>query len=204
MYSKRTFLSAVSLFMVLTVLNMGLGLRVYAESETNKHYTGEEIFSGVFFGQGEVAKLFPEMWEQYQATINNNSQEFEQIKNNVIAEIKEKDSDFFTNFGTEMRSGDHLRVQTALQGGAQEIRQLKNSEFNQEFVKSAYNVSSEREVTVYVDIAVAVAVVAVVFLVITVIDFTPVAPGGQAINSPSTLQRDQLVDMLTVKLDNAA
>lgn len=27
-------------------------------------YSGEEIFRGVLFGQGEVAELFPELWNE--------------------------------------------------------------------------------------------------------------------------------------------
>ena len=125
MYSKhktKTFLSAVSLIMVLAVLNMGLGFHAFAGSRAAKTYTGEEIFVGINFGQGEVAKLFPKIWKSFHANNNKDGlQAFDLLREKVVAEIKSSDPTFMERYGREMRSGDHLRIDEALKESSAKI-----------------------------------------------------------------------------------
>lgn len=187
----KTFLSAISLVMVLAMLNMSLGFHALAGSRTAKAYTGEEIFSGIFFGQGEVDKLFPEIWEQQQAALKANDREYEKIRNEVISEIKTNKPGFFKEFGVEMRSGDHLRVQAALETGEKELGEIKNSEFKRKFAKQTFKNSSK-------GVALAVAVVFYLWFWVTRPAPSPKPDDGDC--GCSRLQRDQLVDMVAVRL----
>lgn len=117
----KTFLSAISLVMVLAMLNMGLGFHALAGSRAAKAYTGEEIFSGINFGKGEVAKLFPEIWKSFHTNNKDSLRAFDLLREKVVAEIKASDPTFMERYGREMQSGDHLRIDGALKESSAKI-----------------------------------------------------------------------------------
>jgi len=72
-------------------------------------YDGETIFRGLAFGQGPVARLFPEL-----AATPPLSAEGTQVVDAIIAEMRGIDSTFFDRFAAEMY-GSRVRVRAAIE-----------------------------------------------------------------------------------------
>ncbi|MFJ6054683.1 sporulation delaying protein family toxin [Streptomyces sp. NPDC092307] len=69
-------------------------------------WTGEEVFRGLYFGQGEVARHFEELRG---ARIADNA-EARSILDGLVSKIRQKDASFFEEFGADMTSGDRVRI----------------------------------------------------------------------------------------------
>ena len=100
-----------------------LGIAVpnsFASGAAWPKYDGETLFRGLIFGDGDAAKEFPEIWQradmkQYMASVPRQLKTNpEQGKTAVMNHLRERDPLFFVNFGVELQSGDHLRIQTAI------------------------------------------------------------------------------------------
>jgi len=86
---------------------------------------GETLFTGIFFGQGDVALAFPEIW---------NRNEFAQARKLTPSQRASVDEltralgaahpGFFDRFATEIQSGDHLRARAVLVEGAADVASL--------------------------------------------------------------------------------
>jgi len=81
-----------------------------------QQYGGKEIFRGLVFGQGEVAKLFPEIWTK-DLLKEARKKEAVEFSNQMIAEIKVADSTYFNELKDAVYSGDHLKIQASLDKG---------------------------------------------------------------------------------------
>jgi SdpC family antimicrobial peptide len=113
------FLASVVAFTLLMAVFSHSSL---AENSVKKGYTGEEIYRGVFLGEGEVGNLFPEIWDNYKSQFSG--KEWSELKEAMVLALKESDPTFFDRFGEEMQSGDHLRIQSII---AESRSILKNS-----------------------------------------------------------------------------
>jgi SdpC family antimicrobial peptide len=108
---KFNLLKLTVVIVILLTLVFPSTYLVSAQS-SSQSYTGEEIFRGVLFGDGPVAVLFPEIWDDQKN--NRNSSDWADLREQVISEIKVNDAGFMARFGTEMKSGDHIRINTIL------------------------------------------------------------------------------------------
>jgi|GEM_PF-4879016 len=129
---KRSAATACLVAMALTMVPAPSG----AAAPTGIAYTGEEIFRGVIFGQGDVANLFPELWakphqmlERSLERSDNPEERRAQIEREVdlvISTIWTQDPAFFGRFEENVTSGDHLVVREALFEGAQLMMDVFN------------------------------------------------------------------------------
>lgn len=83
----------------------------------HRSYTGEEIFRGVFLGQGAVAKMFPEVWDN--PAVRPYAAKLQTLKAKagtdvLVALLKQKDPTFFGRFEEAMTSGDPVRIDAAM------------------------------------------------------------------------------------------
>ncbi|MBT2200794.1 hypothetical protein KLI54_21290 [Bacillus thuringiensis] len=69
----------------------------------NKDFSGEELYKGIIFGQGEVANLFPEVWNE-EKTSNVNNKESLKITTMIVNEMKLSDPFYFINLKKAVNS----------------------------------------------------------------------------------------------------
>jgi SdpC family antimicrobial peptide len=90
--------------------------------------SGEEMFRGIVFGEGTVGRMLPEVWGEGRdpsASLGREKlQRYERNKTTLIARMRTADADFFTRFGADVQSGDHLRIERAMDESAALIRQV--------------------------------------------------------------------------------
>lgn len=85
-----------------------------------EEYTGVEIFNGLLFGEGKVAKLFPEVWSNPEVVANRNAtskkdmRDIDNARKDFIKFIKHQDPKFFGEFAPLMQSGDPYEVDKAV------------------------------------------------------------------------------------------
>ena len=116
-------------------------------SDSTRSYTGEELVLGVFFMDGPVAELFPELLEEIQARKGPQSEEEEneaqrllaqapspsdlspeeraqldEMEARILARIRAEDPTFFDRFADDMQSGDHFLVDAALAEAAEHMK----------------------------------------------------------------------------------
>lgn len=101
---------------------------VYAQPAQG--YSGEDLFKGLLLGQGPVADLFPEVWNDVKEFREQAipPEEFEKAQlamsdyaDAMIETIAAEDPGFFDAFAAEIQSGDHLRVESAVYDGAEKL-----------------------------------------------------------------------------------
>ena len=92
---------------------------------------GETLFRGLVFGEGAVAKEFPEIWggkkiddpswtaDQREAVL--------QAKTALIADMRTADPTFFDRYGAAIQSGDRLRIERMLDESGKLLRQVADS-----------------------------------------------------------------------------
>ncbi|HEX2204495.1 MAG TPA: hypothetical protein VHG91_14385 [Longimicrobium sp.] len=158
-------------------------------------YDGETLLRGIFFGQGPVAGLLPELWEgrsvEERAQTPERAAQVRKLQDAVVARIAKEDPSFFGRFESAVRSGDHLAIEAALQDAAKRVKLGLTSQPLYETVREAEAIADP---VVDIEIAIYAVLVVVVFL----IDFAPIqrSPG-----SVSGLERDKLVDLLAVRVN---
>ncbi len=171
--------------------------------QAKSQYDGEAVFRGVLLDDGPVARLFPEIWENpvivgYRDHADLAGQPTEAVQL-LIAALRSQDSSFFDRFGTEMQSGDHIRILRAIDEGGDRLKKLAG-DLAQDSVKSGLPIYEARalyhqtvlfhESYAYVQWYAYTVVAAFLFLVI----------GGVNGQTGSVLQRDQLVDLVSTRL----
>ncbi|HET6583612.1 MAG TPA: hypothetical protein VFG69_09195 [Nannocystaceae bacterium] len=117
-------------------------------SDSARSYSGEELLLGVFFMDGPVAELFPELIDEIrQRNKSAASQEEEneaqrilsqvpdpsdlsdeerakldELEGKILARIRAEDPTFFERFADDMQSGDHFLVDAALAEAAEHVK----------------------------------------------------------------------------------
>lgn len=78
--------------------------------------TGEEAFRGLFFAEGVVAAKLPPAWGPLELSKLSPEEQAQhsQRRSQLVASIQKADPTFFERFGADIQSGDHLRIEQAL------------------------------------------------------------------------------------------
>jgi SdpC family antimicrobial peptide len=202
---QMRFLSASMAFLTFSTLGAGCGP---GDADTQSPGTmarqqavsGRELYKGMIFGVGPGAAFFDEIWQrpeiQAQMARPGVQDKRELAAERLAAKIHEMDPSFFDRFAQDLRSGNHLvidRLITETKDRTFAATQALGKEDGVDVSGSA--VAMNAKPVVYIETAVAVVVAAIVFIVITAIDVTPVVEGSEA----SALRRDAWVDLLANK-----
>ena len=120
------FLRATALMsLMMAVANLSGTLNVFAVSQETKRFSGEQIFRGINFGDGPVAELFPEVWKNSQVLQQFGNERGVKaliiLREKIILEIKTSDPTFMDKYSREMQSGEHLRIQAAMEESKRKI-----------------------------------------------------------------------------------
>ncbi len=126
---------------------------------------------------------------------------WEALKNNTIAELTSKGPNFMQAFGSEMQSGDHLRVQAALEDAGERTLAAMQTLGN---VDSAGNPSSQDGTLLYTQTVVAAYVAVAVVVVVIAIAFATVKKQSNVATEQTTaLYRETLINSIALKLNTA-
>lgn len=167
---------------------------------------GEVLYRGMMFGVGPAAQLFPELWTHPKviAALKNATSDIsrEDAADRTIFVIKSKDPTFFARFGADIQSHNHPDIASMLDEAkirTQEAVASFRGEAgmpwgNEATAKEAAGWFYRNEV-VAADLYVAAVVAAVVFILATQIDVTPITAEQEA----SQLRADAWINLLAEK-----
>lgn len=86
---------------------------------------GEQLFKAVYFGQGEIAGELSEVWDRKELSALRHLDPAQKAAvEQLVRAVADGNEGFFQQFAVETRSGDHVRVQAAITGGAKQIARL--------------------------------------------------------------------------------
>lgn len=122
---KKLFSVLLSVAVLFTFVGTGIST-VLASSESAKEYSGEEIFRGVVIGQGEVAYEFDHLWNKKNLEIANHPENVALV-DQVIAEMKEKNPNYFHDFESAIKSGDFAKTDALLVEGSEQFKNILES-----------------------------------------------------------------------------
>lgn len=92
-----------------------------AAAKGAQRYDGTTLFRGLVFGEGRIAKLFPEIWEgssaRDRALTAKQRAEIEAGKAELVRRMDRVDPTFFDRFAADVQSGSHVRVERAMENG---------------------------------------------------------------------------------------
>jgi SdpC family antimicrobial peptide len=187
----------IAVVVALLIIPMTTGVSTSHAAATTQPYDGETIFRGILLNDGPVAKLFPEIWGSSrlapylkQAEDRASATEIAAAKQKIVDLLKAQDPTFFDRFGTEMRSGDHIRIQLALKESSTRLQKEVESS------AAADNpniVPTVLYVYIYVALVLALAIVLVVAIAAALDE-------EAATGSASNLRRDVYVDLIAQRL----
>lgn len=111
------------------IISLVVCLTFCLPKETNKteaaaQYSGEELFSGIYFGDGEVGKLFPEVWEKSDLKDFSKNPEVKEAIKSIISELEKNEEGYFENFRKAVTSGNHIKVKNQLNKTNSDIQKL--------------------------------------------------------------------------------
>ena len=131
----------ITLFVVAILFMFSVTVQVSnVEAEASKlKYSGEEIFRGVLFGQGEVAELFPELWNEELLKATSTEEAYKAV-DSIIAGVKEYDKNYFKKLENTFKKKDAVKIDQAFKLGTSYV---------QEYVKEN-KLTVKNEVTPYV------------------------------------------------------
>ncbi|UFH55072.1 hypothetical protein [Spirosoma sp. KNUC1025] len=107
----------------------------FAHQNTRTHMTfltGEDMFKGVFFLEGQYAQMLPEAQSLRTAYLNqsqNTAQKavITQVRQMVMASIELAHPGYYAQFKSALKSGDAVRINQALTGGEALIAQAMDN-----------------------------------------------------------------------------
>lgn len=165
-------------------------------------WSGEELFVGLFFGEGKVGQLFPEIWgglEAHAFVEPELEARSKAIRDGVVQRVWTADPTFFPRFATAIQSGHRLVISEILDEGSHLLLDALLVELNmdaEEFERNRCSAGSQR--FIIGPVAIAIAAVAVVAVVVTAVAFWDVFDGGCGTNS--ALDDDRFVDLIAQRL----
>lgn len=110
-------------------------------------YSGREIFTGLFFAQGPVATLIPEIRDNFNIHNVNLSPEQRNEMTNVQDElldfIEHKHPSFFDSFKSDVTSGDHITIQNALSNAGKISMEAVEQYYKVQFSDKLHNLDPE-------------------------------------------------------------
>ncbi|WP_167815229.1 sporulation delaying protein family toxin [Sporolactobacillus shoreae] len=178
--------------------------------QKNSQYSGEELFRGLVFGQGPVAKLFPDIWSSDQIKKANNSTA-DKVVNLVIKQLKINSPSFFSNFKNIVTSGNPYLIDQKSSEISAEVQQALK-DLNAKSTKSTSLSSAAQPdclwvagAAVYMYVggvntaAVAINVAGAVDIVLwgAIYIWTK---GAKAVSPSDQFQREQLIEEMATKL----
>lgn len=176
-----------------------VGCTSQVESTTAHPYLeGEAVFRGLVFGEGRIADELPEIWANVDRNADPDKQALaDQGKVKLIEALRAADATFFKRFGDAIQSGNHLRIDRALQESAALVKEVTSWQ-------SAPKVADSTQTCVAITLVAVGNVAAVVNLVVTanaVYDINWFWGGdGENAWSGTQLGHDQVVDMIATRL----
>ncbi len=89
--------------------------------------TAKRFFGLVFGEEGPIAEMFPQIWKNPQVLEQMKSEKrmkaWNDFKEVVVSELKNRDRTFFDRFGEAMQSGDHIKIVDGLNEAGAIVRQ---------------------------------------------------------------------------------
>lgn len=79
-------------------------------------YSGEDLYKGIVFGQGDVAMQLPQIWDKETLKQYNNRQNSIFV-NRLVKQIKKKDPLYFTELKQAVYSGNQVKIDRYLNIG---------------------------------------------------------------------------------------
>lgn len=164
---------------------------------------GQELYKGMIFGIGPAAHYFDDVWERPEIKSRVEGADL-QAKRELAAErmvtkISEMDPTFFDRFSNDLRSGNHLVIDQLLTDTKKMTQDAANALRKEAGLPEDMDLSDTRNAQAgtwfYVETVVAAAIAAVVAVVVTQFDATPLVGDGQV----TRLHRDTWVDLLANK-----
>ncbi|ANN35633.1 hypothetical protein A9498_30115 (plasmid) [Bacillus thuringiensis serovar coreanensis] len=136
----KKLLTLVMVIILLATLLLFFNRSNSVNAAGNKDFSGEELYKGIIFGQGEVANLFPEVWNE-EKTSNVNNKESLKITTMIVNEMKLSDPFYFINLKKAVNSKQPLEVYQAFENGSyllnQAINKLKLDNYNSKSLNQA-------------------------------------------------------------------
>jgi SdpC family antimicrobial peptide len=217
MFFARTFTTRAVSSALLLPLAFALGCSPYSEPIgpgslaaskpiAGVHLSGESIVRGLFFGEGRVGKLIPEIWGEKsfveQASNAEQAIQYRRVEERALAAMRTNDPDL-SRFSSVMQSGDRLAIDAAVRSAAGAVL----SAFRADPAMSTQLGTADLAPTIDVD---TYAFATLVFFVVAFLAILAVAaaagpkvhgtnPAASAAAMPS-LQHDEFVDMLATRL----
>jgi hypothetical protein len=122
MKSIRKKSQVLSFFMAITMLLFSCSQYEqsdFLKNNNTKNYSGEEIFKGIFFFQGEIPQKITLLKDEYiKLNSHKKNEQINQTLNDfateTIAFIKTIDKNYFDNFSKVMKSGNNFKIQETL------------------------------------------------------------------------------------------
>ena len=189
---SKFFHTTTTIILIISIFTLGLPCLAQSSS-TKLGFTGEQVFRGILFGEGEVAKLFPEIWDN-DSQLEESEQGQISVKEEIISFIKIQYPDFMDWFGQETQSGNHIRIQKALDEASEKSKIATTSLGLKDL--DAEPVDSEAGIAV----AVAVAVAVWIWRYLWRYDSNRTTSYDK---SSSILFRENLIDAIATKLDKS-
>ncbi|GAB3794154.1 hypothetical protein GCM10028819_07030 [Spirosoma humi] len=109
----------------------------FGSTGKSRPFTGEEMYRGIFFAEGEFARLIPEIQslKAAYAPSQPTGPQVETVRRQLIDQLKQTDAAFFTRFKTALMSQNVLVVQqqlrTASERTAQSLKTLYSTPASQ-------------------------------------------------------------------------
>ncbi|MFE4764781.1 sporulation delaying protein family toxin [Bacillus mycoides] len=130
---SKKLLKLVMVTILLVTLLVFLNRSDSVKADVKKDYSGEEIYKGIVLGQGKVATLFPQVWDEEQIR-KVNSKESSDLTTKLLNEMKLSDPSYFNNLKKAVDSKEPLIIQQAFENGSyllnQAINKLKLNSYN--------------------------------------------------------------------------
>jgi SdpC family antimicrobial peptide len=124
-YKWQFPLTLVCILMVLS----GCGGNLPPPSTTSA-LDGKELYRGLFFGEGRVGQMMPEIWRGKSVTQRAQTPELairaKAFEDALINRLERDDPQFFNRFKEGLSGGDQLRVERVLYEGVQEFHRVIN------------------------------------------------------------------------------
>lgn len=121
-FTRRYWTVPLCLAVTLFLTSEGGNLLNAQPRRTARVISDADLYRGIFFADGPVADLIPEIRDNLKISnvVNDRTvlRAFRGLHARIIAQIAQTYPAFLSSFGQAMRSGDHLRIDRALEDAA--------------------------------------------------------------------------------------
>ncbi|MFQ3843320.1 sporulation delaying protein family toxin [Staphylococcus pseudoxylosus] len=108
----------IGMFLAVILVITSVFIYIPRNNETQAAtYSGEELYRGIMFGQGEVAHKLPKIWSEDIITKADMNGQSKKIIDGTVDYINKNDSTYFDNLKQSLNSGDEKKLSENLQKG---------------------------------------------------------------------------------------